>query len=62
VVVVPPVEVKTDETRTGEATETWVVPPFEVTTVAEVTDDSDDGVETNGEAVTGTETIDPDGV
>jgi len=62
VVVVPPDGVKTDETRTDEATGTYEYPPFEVTTVAEVTSDSDDGVETNDEAETGTETVDPDGV
>jgi len=62
VVVVPPFEVKTDETRTDEATETVSVPPFEVMTVADETDDSTDGVETNDEAETGTVTVEPDSV
>jgi hypothetical protein len=59
VVVVPPDGVKTDETTTDEASETVTVPPFEVMTVADETDDSADGVETNDEAETGTETVDP---
>jgi len=60
-VVVPPDGVKTDETTTDEASETVVVPPFEVMTVAVVAV-SADGVETNDEAETGTETVEPDGV
>jgi hypothetical protein len=59
VVVVPPDGVKTLETRDDEATETVEKPPLEVTTVAEVTDDSDDGVLTNDEAETGTLTVAP---
>jgi len=45
VVVVPPDGVKTDEISTDEATETVVVPPDEVWMVAEVTNNSADGVE-----------------
>jgi len=59
VVVVPPDGVKTDETRTGEATETVLTPPFEVTIVAELTEYCDSGVETNDEAETGTVTVSP---
>jgi hypothetical protein len=59
VVVVPPDGVRTDETRTDEATGRVVVPPFEVTTVAVVTPDSTGGVATTDEAETGTETTEP---
>jgi len=61
VVVVPPDGVKTDETTTDEASETVVVPPFEVMTVAYEAV-SADGVETNDEAETGTEMVEPDSV
>jgi hypothetical protein len=62
VVVVPPDGVRTEETTTDSATETVLVPPFEVITVAEVTWDSDDGTLMTDEAETGTVTIEPDGV
>jgi hypothetical protein len=62
VVVVPPDGVRTDETTGDGATAMVVVPPFEVTTVAVLTETSDDGVLTNVEAATGTLTVAPDGV
>jgi hypothetical protein len=61
-VVVPPLAVRTCEMTGDEATETVWVPPYEVTTVAELTETSDDGVETNDEAETGREMVAPCGV
>jgi hypothetical protein len=60
VVVVPPDGVRTDETRVEVATGTVVVPPLEVTTVAELTDETEDGVdEITDETGTGTLVVDP---
>jgi hypothetical protein len=59
VVVVPPPGVRTDEMVGDGATGMVLMPPLEVTTVAEVTDTSADGVLTKDEAETGTVTVAP---
>jgi hypothetical protein len=58
-VVVPPDGVRTCETTVDGATATEMEPPLEVSTVAELTETSDDGVETNDEAITGIEAYSP---
>jgi hypothetical protein len=60
-VVVPPDGVKTDETTYDEATETEVDPPFEVSTVTELTVETDEAL-TNDEAETGIVAVDPPSV
>jgi len=60
-VVVPPFEVKTDETTYDEATETVSVDPFEVSTTTDETGEIDEA-EMNDETATGTETVDPETV
>jgi hypothetical protein len=60
VVVVLPDGVRTDETRVEVATGTVVTPPFEVRTVAELTDETEDGVdEITDETGTGTLVVAP---
>jgi hypothetical protein len=60
VVVVPPCGVGTDETRLDVATGTLTVPPFEVTTLAELTEETEDGVdEITDETGTGTVVVEP---